>query len=93
MNEENLMKTYIYGAGNIALHIIAKMKEYEGEITGFIDSYKKGEYEGYPIVLLEDVEKDSFYFMNSDGGMTLSGGAQYEQHIGNIPKIKTGRNL
>ena len=59
MNEENLMKTYIYGAGNIALHIIAKMKEYEGEITGFIDSYKKGEYEGYPIVLLEDVEKDS----------------------------------
>ena len=59
MNEENLMKTYIYGAGNIALHIIAKMKEYEGEIIGFIDSYKKGEYEGYPIVLLEDVEKDS----------------------------------
>lgn len=53
------MKTYIYGAGNIALHIIAKMKEYEEEITGFIDSYKKGEYEGYPIVLLEDVEKDS----------------------------------
>ena len=64
------MKTYIYGAGNIALHIIAKMKECEGEITGFIDSYKKGEYEGYPIVLLEDVEKDSFYFMNSDGGKT-----------------------
>ena len=23
---------------------------------------------------MEDVEKDSFYFMNSDGGMTLSGG-------------------
>lgn len=24
--------------------------------------------------VMEDVEKDSFYFMNSDGGMTLSGG-------------------
>ena len=53
------MKTYIYGAGNIALHIIAKMEKYKEEITGFIDSYKTGEYEGYPIILLEDVEKDS----------------------------------
>ena len=74
------MKTYIYGAGNIALHIIAKMKEYEGEITGFIDSYKKGEYDRS---------------IRGCGERQQCGHlcAQYEQHIGNIPKIKTGRNL
>lgn len=53
------MKTYIYGAGTIGKHVVVKMKEYGEELEGFIDSYKLGSYMGYPIVSLDDIEKDS----------------------------------
>lgn len=53
------MKKYVYGAGNIGKHIIKKIKEYNENIDGVIDSFKSGNYEGYEIIPIDKVEKDS----------------------------------
>lgn len=58
------MCNYVYGAGKIGSKIKNKMAEYNVTLDGFIDSYKKGEYEGKTIVDLSVLDKDSFVIIS-----------------------------
>lgn len=51
------MNTYIYGAGNIGKQVAKKLKEYGEILEGFIDSFKTGSYEGYPILSISEIDK------------------------------------
>lgn len=54
------MEMYFYGAGNfgkIALDKYLKSRSMNNSLKGFIDNKKRGSYEGYPILRMEDIEK------------------------------------
>ncbi len=53
------MKVLIYGAGirgGQALDLIKRKYKIDGEVIGFIDNYKIGQYQGYPIYRLEEAD-------------------------------------
>lgn len=53
------MKIFIYGAGNVgklALELMRDGYKMDHDIVGFIDKNKSGQYLGYPIYKLEDIE-------------------------------------
>lgn len=53
------MKAFIYGAGirgEEALELLYNEYKCDCEIIGFIDMYKAGRYQGYPIFKLEEIE-------------------------------------
>lgn len=53
------MKNYIYGAGKIGARLLKRLSEYNEPVFGYIDSYKKGSYEGCPIVPIQDIDEES----------------------------------
>lgn len=53
------MGIYVFGAGKIAKRLVEKTQKYGIYIEGFIDSYIKGEYLGFPIKDIEQIDTKS----------------------------------
>ena len=52
------MRVFVYGAGYYGECILETLKKYpEIELIGFVDSYKTGELNGYPIISMQDLTK------------------------------------
>ncbi|MGL5122744.1 MAG: acetyltransferase [Fusobacteriaceae bacterium] len=58
-----MKKLIILGAGGFSKSIIDALDEKEYELVGFIDSYKKGEHQGYKILSnsIENIEEPNNY--------------------------------
>lgn len=58
------MGIYVFGAGEIAKRLVEKIQKYNICIEGFIDNYKKGEYLGYPIRDIEQIDRNSIVIIS-----------------------------
>lgn len=53
------MDIILYGAGKIGKRVLERTRDYIGvNVIGFADTYKTGEYEGYPIVSLQQENEE-----------------------------------
>ena len=73
------MDIILYGAGKIGKRVLERTKEYEGiNVIGFADTYKKGEYEGYPII---ELQQEIETFAETPVVLTLGGFVETRREV------------